>query len=426
MLKQMKLVALVALVITAFGCGQRISDRKTETAGAVGDFSAPLRVSTTGADAAEPAIATGANGAIFMVWVEHRAKREADVVFARMDEAGKAASAPVRVNQRAGEATAWRGDPPTIASAPDGTIYVGWTARAAETGHATLLYLSTSRDGGRTFDAPVRVNDDTAEVVHGMHSLAVDAKGKVYVAWLDERNVKMEMPDGKMDEHKMEANREVYAAVSSDGGRSFAPNRLVAREACPCCKTATAVGGDGRVYVGWRQVLPGNYRHIAVSSSADGGQTFSAPVIASDDRWMIAGCPVSGPALAVASDASLRVLWYSAGEAGSPGLYWSESKDEGKTFTERKSLTDGSAFGTPLLIAGPNRSVMAVWESNRGGESQIVVARLDGTRPPVTSVMPSRGQLPTAVIARDEVFITYITKQDEQRSIWLVRAKALA
>jgi hypothetical protein len=263
-------------------------------------------------------------------------------------------------------------------------------------------------------------------VVHGMHSLAVDETGRVFMAWLDERNVKMEMTAGKMDEHKMEANREVFVASSQDGGRTFSQNKLVAREACPCCKTALAASKDGRVYVAWRQVLPGNYRHIAVSSSADGGQNFSTPVIASDDRWMIAGCPVSGPALVTTEANALRVLWYSAGEAGAPGLYWSESTDGGKSFSSRKPLMESAASGTPHLMKGPGNALTAVWESSQKGASKIVVARLDNAASPALSEMPAQGQLPTAVATSNALFITYIAKENEQRSIWLVRAKATA
>ncbi len=38
-------------------------------------------------------------------------------------------------------------------------------------GSANDLYLSVSRDGGKSFDAPVKVNDDRLPAVHGMHSL---------------------------------------------------------------------------------------------------------------------------------------------------------------------------------------------------------------------------------------------------------------
>lgn len=213
---------------------------------------------------------------------------------------------PVRVNTQPGTATAWRGDPPTVAVAPDHTVFVGWTARVeAESGHATNIYLSSSRDRGQTFSAAVKVNDDTKPAVHGMHSLAIGSDGRIYVAWLDERNIKP-MKDMKMEAktagHHMESNREVFLASSADGGRTFTTNQQIASDVCPCCKTALASGPEGRVYLSWRQVLPGDFRHIAVASSADGGKTFSKPVIVSDDQWMIKGCPVSGAALAAGSE----------------------------------------------------------------------------------------------------------------------------
>jgi hypothetical protein len=38
--------------------------------------------------------------------------------------------------------------------------------------------------------------------------------------------------------------------------------------------------------------------------------------VVSDDRWELRGCPVSGPALAAGERGDVRVLWYTAGDAG--------------------------------------------------------------------------------------------------------------
>jgi len=362
-----------------------------------------VRVSAEGVNSAEPSVAAADGGAVYVAWVGHGAGREADVWLARFDREGKRETEPARVNPEAGGAAAWRGDPPVVAVADDGTVYVSWTARAAPTGHATTLYLSASRDGGRSFDPPVKVNDDTAACVHGMHSLAVGRGGRVYLAWLDERNLVQHgahknhggaakgadakgadakggpakgegakggaaKGDGGAGAKKAsggmhgERNREVFFAASSDGGRTFSRNRLVASEACPCCKTALAVSEGGRVHLGWRQVLPGDYRHIAVASSEDGGETFGVPVVVSDDRWELSGCPVSGPALAAGEGGSLRVLWFTAGEAGQPGLYTSESGDGGRTFAPRRLVKDGNLRGTPMLLRDERGGPFAVFE----------------------------------------------------------------
>jgi hypothetical protein len=122
--------------------------------------------------------------------------------------------------------------------------------------------------------------------------------------------------------------------------------------------------------------LPGEYRHIAVASSGDGGATFSAPLIVSDDQWVIAGCPVSGPALSVAVDGALRVMWYTAGERGTPGLYWAESRDGGKSFSESRLFAAGQAYGTPHLLSNGAGGAIAVWENNDGGNARVMAAPL--------------------------------------------------
>jgi hypothetical protein len=84
-------------------------------------LSQPVRVSSGNADAAEPAIAASPDGSVYVVWVEHGPKTQADVMIARFTSDGRIEGSPVRVNSQPGVATAWRGDPPTVSVAPDHT-----------------------------------------------------------------------------------------------------------------------------------------------------------------------------------------------------------------------------------------------------------------------------------------------------------------
>ncbi|HEX8281959.1 MAG TPA: sialidase family protein [Pyrinomonadaceae bacterium] len=430
--------AAAVLIFAVAGCELTLpphSPAETVRAEAAADVRR-VRVSAEGINAAEPAVATAEGGAVYVAWVGHGAGREADVWLARFDREGRRENDPARVNPSAGGASAWRGDPPQVAVADDGTVYVSWTARAAETGHATTLYLSASRDGGRSFDPPVKVNDDAGACVHGMHSLAVGRGGRVYLAWLDERNVV------RHDAHKNhggaakggdssgakkasagvhgEQNREVFFAASADGGRTFSPNRRVASEACPCCKTALAVSPDGRVHLGWRQVLPGDFRHIAVASSADGGATFGAAVVVSDDRWELRGCPVSGPALAAGDGGSLRVLWYTAGEAGRPGLYSSESDDGGRTFAPRRLVKDGNLRGTPMLLGDGRGGLFAVFEgAGESGSNGLWRARLGEAGGDAGGASPvAGGESAAAAFRAGRLNVAYVA----QGGVWLAGA----
>jgi hypothetical protein len=446
----MKKLAFIAVLLLSLSAGcARVSRVKQSAArasaapsDALAEASERVRVSAEGLSAAEPAVAAGRDGAVYVAWVGHGAGKEADVWVTRVEGAsGRPVGEPARVNPKPGEATAWRGDAPSVAVSAEGAVYVVWTARAGEGGQATTLYVSASRDGGRSFGEPARVNDDSAPGVHGMHSLAAGGDGRVYVAWLDERDIAAAQDGahapGQMSKQMSgqmrgpvpmhgEQNREVFFSYSTDDARTFAANRRIAAEACPCCKTSLAVSVDGRVYVGWRQVLPGDFRHIAVASSADGGETFNAPTVVSDDRWELRGCPVSGPALAAGEGGRLTVLWFTAGDAGAAGLYSAESGDGGHTFAPRRAVSEVGARGTPQLLRDA-RGAFAVFEAEgEGGSPVMSEARMGESRRGAghtTSDGPTRigaGALPSAAVLGGRIYAAYVSNG----GVWLTSFEA--
>ena len=378
----------------------------------------PLQVSAAEVDAAEPVTASAPDGGVYVAWVNHNANSQADVMLARYDNAGTAMAAPVRVNQQEGVATAWRGDPPSVA-VTDRAVYVLWTARIeAQDKKGTDLYLSVSRDQGKTFGPATKVNDDTVPATHGMHSLAVPHDGRIYVAWLDERNIQAPKPSEHAGGHHMESNRDLFVAYSIDGGKTFSQKQKVASDACPCCKTSLAVAPDGTVYAGWRQVLPGNFRHIAVASSVNGAASFTAPVIVSDDKWVLQGCPVSGPSLSVAANGDLKVLWYAAGEGAAPGLYYTESHDKGRTFAARTQLSQENVKGTPAFAGDRNR-VIAIWQGLESQAPETKMREIGGAGAIIS--VAANGELPSGALSKDKLFVAYIETASQKRSVWLTK-----
>jgi hypothetical protein len=397
--------------------GGRAIGNRTSQEGRLAPAPTPVQLSAPGVDAAEPVTASAPDGTFYVAWVNHDAK-QADVMIARFSVDGEMLTAPVRVNRQPGAATAWRGDQPSLSVSGDGSVYVVWTARIDAGGkHGTDLYMSASNDRGQSFATEVKINDDKVPGAHGMHSLAVARDGRIYVGWLDERNVHKPKPSAKGEGHHMESNRDLFIAYSTDGGRSFSTNRRVATEACPCCKTSLAVSPDGTLYAGWRQVLPGSYRHIAVASSTNGGASFSSPVIVSDDRWVLQGCPVSGPSLSVDSGGSLKVLWYAAGEANAPGVYFAESTDNGRNFSSRQLLSQEGIRGTPMLASGSNNAV-ALWQTSNAAETKMHELGKAGSSLSVAL----NAELPAGAFANGELFVAYIATEKQKRSVWLVRA----
>jgi len=89
-----------------------------------------------------------------------------------------------------------------------GTIYVNWTDhRNGDTD--TDVFIAKSTDGGDTWSAPIRVNDDPAGKEQFFTWMTVDeANGDVYVVFYDRRNY-------------TDDNTDVYIARSVDGGETF-------------------------------------------------------------------------------------------------------------------------------------------------------------------------------------------------------------
>ena len=393
-----------------------------------------VRVSAADADAAEPAMTVDVDGVFYVVYAAHGAGKSADIYLQKFDSQKNPTGEKFRVNPNAGEATAWRGDPPTVAVGADKTVYVGWTKivkTGAESG--TDLCLSVSSDGGKSFAAPTKINDDIKPASHGMHSLAIGANNAVYMAWLDERNLKSghraenhernqaesefqfikihhnsnQAKEAKKAEppEPVEPNSDIFTAVSNDGGKTFSPNLKVSGEVCPCCKTSLAVAPDGKVYASWRQVVDGEFRHIAVAVSNDAGKTFSAPTIVSDDHWKINACPVSGAALAFGVNNELDVVWFSAGAIGAPGLYSSQSSDGGKTFAPRVLISENAVAGTPVLTGGGT-----VWSAD--GK---VLAKKQNTDVQIIG----DGELSAAAASNGVFFAAFVVKDGSRRGVWL-------
>ncbi len=131
---------------------------------------------------------------------------------------------------------------PAFAADPaHGRLYITWADKA--TGDADILFSSSS-DAGRTWSAPLRVNDDPAGdgANQFQPQLAVAPNGVVTISFFDTRR------DPK--HHLID----VYLAQSVDGGATFLPNvRVTAQSWDPTVDAP--VDGSGLQFIGDYQGL---------------------------------------------------------------------------------------------------------------------------------------------------------------------------
>jgi hypothetical protein len=215
----------------------------------------------------------------------------------------------------------------TPASAIDpksGTIYVAFFRAHNGSGN---MFIQRSDDGGKTFSAPVRVNnkegDGNLSAQWSAPALAVGPKGEVYAAWYHNENpdpakypwgitslqFTRSLDGGKIFEPARDPtpndpigersypymvvskDNHIYISYlnldyskdkdvsgtpsfmrvvsSMDGGKTFGESRIADKSACQCCATVAAIGPDNEVYASSRSTFQGTASKITNETRTD-------------------------------------------------------------------------------------------------------------------------------------------------------------
>lgn len=282
------------------------------TAGGARATDGTVQLAVPGRANATPTIAA-AGDFVAVAWGATPPEGGADVFVASSRDGGRTFAPPVRVNADAGTARLGGEQPPRVAlaraSSGDPQIVVVWGARAA--GAVTTMRVARSTDGGKSFGAEKVLQASDVVGDRGWQSVAVDGEGTAHIVWLDHRGMAAR-PKGAPHDH---SNGAAMAQMSSLYYATVKADGAVKSErdllpgVCFCCKTAVVAGPSGQVFSAWRHVYEGNLRDIAFTRSLDKGATFGAPVRISEDGWVLAGCPDDGPAMAVDADGVVHIVW---------------------------------------------------------------------------------------------------------------------
>jgi BNR repeat-like domain len=322
---------------------------------------------STGDGQYNPYLVADRHGVFFLVYI-HRTNNVSNVML-RHSTDGQTFSDPIRVNDRDGDAAVRNENPPKVAVAPNGDVYVCW-ASERERWKGDIRF-SRSIDGGKTFSSAITLNSDAggAPTGHAFQSITVDRNGRIYVAWIDERN-----------KRKDDRGAEIWLTSSADRGRTFTRDRHILSDVCECCRTSLQVDSEGRVYLAYRTVPRKGpmYRDIIIARSLDGGQTFK-PAVVSQDSWELNGCPVAGPSFSIDNTGNLTVIWFMGG-GDKPGLYYAVSTNRGDSFSPRERLAAQQRIGKHTHTAvNDNGKVFAVWDDS-AESTYSVLGELDGEK----------------------------------------------
>lgn len=338
------------------------------------------------------------------------------VLVDRSDDLGASFGDAVAVNP-AGETVGTEGDNrPKIAIAGDGTVYVSYT-QLREKPFSGDIRFSRSLDGGRSFSAPLTVNDDRNVISHRFDTLLVGERGEVYLAWLDRRDEQAARQRGESY-----AGAAIYYAVSTDRGASFPDNVKLADHSCECCRIALALAPDGVPRAFWRHVYEGSERDHALAPLAARAE----PRRITHGHWRVDACPHHGPALAIDGEGAYHFAWFDNGPH-SRGLFYARSRDGGVSVSRPMPLGEAAARPANPALLVHRGTLYAAWKEFDGESSPVRAMRsLDGGRSwsaPVTVARAADASDHPQLVAHGEhAFLSWSTLEEGYRLIPLAEA----
>jgi hypothetical protein len=351
-------------------------------------------------DVAAPQITVG-GGRMLLSWLE-RSGEKATLKFAERIPAGW--SQPVVVLESEHLITNFA-DVPSVRALADGRFVAHWIEMNGPDPEAYDLKISTSRDHGKTWSAPVSPHRDGTKTQHGFASF-FNAGNSVGLVWLDGR----ETVGGK--------GAMTLRAAMPLGAKA---DMLVAPRVCDCCPTAAADTADGPV-VAFRGRTADETRDIHVTRLE--GKAWSAPVLVNSDGWKINGCPVNGPAIS-ARRREVAVAWFTA-PSGQGRAYVAFSSDAGRTFRAPIRVDDAGSTGRLQVELLTDGSAAVSWIELGKGPSQLRVRTVSasGTRGQPADIAQGLGtQFPRMAAAKDELVFAWTENSRGITRLYTARAR---
>lgn len=150
--------------------------------------------SPAGVGSGEPNLYKGADGRIYLTWIESQGSKIPALRFA-VRSAG-AWSAPKTIIEGENLIVSWVHFPSLIVL-PDGALVAHWLVKSTADAHAYDVNIAHSKDQGKTWSKPVVPHQDGTKTEHGFVSmlpLRVEGTGAF---WLDGRNFKENAHEGE-------------------------------------------------------------------------------------------------------------------------------------------------------------------------------------------------------------------------------------
>ena len=320
--------------------------------------------------------------------------------------------------------------PQTIATGSD--WFVNWADFPTHAINGNLIltsYLKKSASGTYNYDVVLSLQKLSGEKIkedfilhsdgvkseHGFVSIIPNDNNGFYVTWLDGRNTVEKKLDGH---HKPMTIR--FAEITAGGG--VINESELDSATCDCCQTSIAANKNGPIVV-YRDRDKKEVRDIYITRQINGAWEAPSPV--HKDGWIINGCPVNGPKVAVNSN-NLAVSWFTVSNEN-PIVNLSFSKSNGDSFSTPIKINDHDAIGrVDVAFLNEQEVIVSYMEGDDVGtylrikkvsingkvSEPITISKIDGGR---------NTGVPQLEIFNSEIFIVWTVFVDEKNQLKSVK-----
>ncbi len=291
------------------------------------------------------AVTAGANGMVWLSWVEPMQKTAVAIRCASFDAEAKAWRAPITIVNLDNYTTAWA-DAPVLSAGATGKLAAAWTVRDARDAEIRRVYFSTTSDSGATWTAPALLTKESTHVE--LASLTTLVDGRVLAAWLDGRGGK------KGDRGARLFTRFIDAAHVNDPDVLLDP---LVSENCPIAAVSFL---DGGALLAYRGRTDDEIRDVHTVRRRD--DKWAEDHALNHDVWTTNHDPVNGPRLA-ADGGRVAATWFTAAD-NEPRVLISQSPDAGSRFLMPLHVDNGQPIGRPDLVQLHDSAIIGVWLEN--------------------------------------------------------------
>jgi hypothetical protein len=303
-------------------------------------------------------VAVNRYGEFMVVWTDRRSGE--DDVYARRYGAGGTPQGP---SFKLSDVSTGSQADPSIEARPDGGYWVAWAD--ARSGNTDIYCHRLDRNGSKV-GADFRINDDHASAIQRCSSIGMDARGRICIAWEDERN-------GATD---------IYRCVTDAAGSILGANLRLNSDGPGGADQyyASVAGGNDRFLAAWTDMRAGADSSDIYAQYMDGsGMPVGSNFLVNSDG---ASASQWYPYVAMDSSNNAVILWMDA--RGGPYQMCCRRYDANRNpLGPEFAVQDSSAYGYYGSVA-MNRSgrFLAAWMDARSGTFDVYCQafRADGSR----------------------------------------------